>query len=87
MINEENQPDLIDVGVCSYQIFLYHNLTLENCGTSNCTNKLYHIYQQNIDEAQYNGQFESLFGLRFSCFEFIVELQKKSFVYFIRRRF
>ena len=86
MINEENQPDLIDVGVCSYQNCLYQNLTLEHCGTSNCTNKLHHMCQQNIDEEQYNGQFESVFGLRFSCSECIVELQKKC-VYFTRRRF
>ena len=87
MIIRENQPDLSNVYMCPYQNCLYPNLMLENFGTSNCTNKLHHICQQNIDEAQYNGQFESLFGLRFSCFEFIVELQKKRFVYFIRRRF
>ena len=46
--------------------------SVEYCGTSNCTNKLHHIYQQNIDEAQYNGQFESVFGLRFSYSECIV---------------
>ena len=86
-INEENQPDLTNVVVCSYQNRLYPDLTLENCGTSNCTNKLHHMCQQNIDEEQYNGQFESVFGLRFSCSECIVELQKKRFVYFIRRKF
>ena len=45
----------------------------------NCTNKLHHTCQQNIDEAQYNGNFEKIFGLRFSCSECIIELQKKLF--------
>ena len=73
-INEENQPDLTNVDVCSYQNCLYSTLILENCGTSNCTNKLHHICQQNIDEAQYNGNFVRVFGLRFSCSQCIVEL-------------
>ena len=73
----ENHSDLTDVDVCSYQNCVYPNLTLENCGTSNYTKNLHHICQQNIDEAQYDGQFERLYGLRFSCSECIVELQKK----------
>ena len=40
----ENQPDLTSVNVCSYQNYLYPNLTLENYGTSNCTKKKYTIY-------------------------------------------
>ena len=56
-INEENQSDLTKLEVCSYQNCLYPTLTLENCGTSNCTKKLHHICQTNIDEAQYNGNF------------------------------
>ena len=76
-INEENQPALTNVDVCSYQNYLYLTLTLQNYGTSNCTNKSHYICQQNIDEAQYNGNFERVFGLRFSCSECIVELQKK----------
>ena len=77
MIDEENQPDLTNVVVCSYQNRLYPDLTLDNCGTSNCTNKLKNICQQNIDKAQNNGQFESVFDLRVSCSECIVELQEK----------
>ena len=73
----ENHSDLTDVDACSYQNCVYPNLTLESCGTSNCTKNLHHICQQNIDEAQYVGQFERLYGLRFSCSEYIVELQKK----------
>ena len=52
-------------------------LTLDNCGTSNYIKKLHHICQTNIDEAQYNSNFKRLFGLRFSCSECIVELQRK----------
>ena len=63
--------------MCSYQNCLYPTLTLDNCGTSNCIKKLHHICQTNIDEAQYNGNFERLFGLRFACSDCIVELQKK----------
>ena len=73
-IDEENQPDLTNVDVCSYQNCLYSTLILENCGTSNCANKLHHMCQQNIDEAQYNGNFVRVFGLRFSCSQCIVEL-------------
>ena len=86
-INEENQHNLTNVEVCSYQNCVYPTLILENCGTSNCTKKLHNICQTNIDEAQYNGNFERLFGLRFSCSECIVELQKKRIVFFIGRRF
>ena len=78
-IDEENQPDLTDltnVEVCSCQNCLYPNLTLENFGTSNCIKKLHHICQTNIDEAQYHGNFERPFGLRFTCSDCIVELQK-----------
>ena len=63
--------------MCSYQNCVYPTLTLENCGTSNCIKKLHHICQTNIDEAQYNDNFERLFCLRFACSDCIVELQKK----------
>ena len=78
-INEDNQPDLTDltnVEVCFYQNCLHPTLTLENGGTSNCIKKLHHICQVNIDEAQYNGNFERLFGLRFASSDCIIELQK-----------
>ena len=79
-INEGNQHDLTDltnVEVCSYQNYLYPTLILENCGTSNCIKKLYDLCQINIDEAQYNVNFENIISLRFPCSDCIFELQKK----------
>ena len=40
--------------------------------------KLHHKCQQNIDEAEYNGEFEKVFGLQFCCSDCIIELKYKS---------
>ena len=74
----KNQPDLTNDNVRSYQIFLCPKLTLYNCWTNNCFKRLHYICQQNIDEAQYNGEFERVFSLQFCCSECIVEIQNKS---------
>ena len=34
---------------------------------------MYHLCQNNIDNVQYNGEFEIKFGLAFWCSEFIEE--------------
>ena len=56
---------------------MYSRVDLETCGTIYCYKKLHHIFQTNIDEEQWNGKFEQLFGLHFACFDCIVELQTK----------
>ena len=63
--------------MCSYGNCLYPNNDLETCGTSNCYKKLHHFCQTNIDEAQFNGKFEDLFGLRFACYDCMAGLMKK----------
>ena len=55
---------------------MLHN-DLETCGTSNCYKKLHHSCHHNIDEAQFNGKFEDVFGLRYACYNCMVELMKK----------
>ena len=62
----------------SYPNCMYPQLTLENYGTSSCPKKIHHICQQNIDELQYNGEFERVFGLQFCCSEYVVDLKNKS---------
>ena len=43
----------------SYKNCLYKNLKLENCATKRCTNKVHHLYQNNIDPSLYDGSFKN----------------------------
>ena len=70
---DNNQP----VEVCCYDNCLVLHNDLETCGTSNCYKKLHHSCQNNIDEAQFNGKFEDVFGLRYACYDCMAELMKK----------
>ena len=44
--------------VYSYSNCLFENIKLENCVIKNCSNKLHHVCQNNIDHVQYNCEFE-----------------------------
>jgi len=55
---DNNQP----VEVCCYDNCLVFHNDLETCGTSNCYKKFHHSCQNNIDEAQFHGKFEDVFG-------------------------
>ena len=59
--------------VCSYRNCLFENLKLEDCGNKHCSNKLHHMCQNNINNFQYNGEFEIKFDLAFRCSVYIVE--------------
>ena len=50
------------------QIFVW-----EDCENKNCSNKLHHMCQNNIDNMQYNSEFKIKFSLVFRCSECIVE--------------
>ena len=55
---------------------LFKNLKLENCATKNCSNKLHHLCQNNIDQSSYDGSFEKYFGKTFCCSECIGDKMK-----------
>ena len=63
--------------MCSYGNCLYPHVDLETCGTRNYYKKLHHICQTNIDEAQWNGKFEDVCGLRFACYDCMARIMKK----------
>ena len=50
------------------QIFVW-----EDCENKNCSNKLHHMCQNNIDNIQYNSEFEIKFSLVFRCSKCIEE--------------
>ena len=61
---------------CSYKNCLIKNQTLEYCATKKCLKTLHHMCQNNIDNVQYNGDFETEFCLMFCYSERIVERMK-----------
>ena len=75
-INADHNSDNNKDNGCSYKICLYNNLKLENCATKNCSNKLHHLCQNNIDNVLYNIDFEEHFGCICCCFECIEEQMK-----------
>ena len=56
---------------------MFGNLKLEDYAIKNCSNELHHICQNNIDNTQYNSEFETKFGLVFRYSEFILECMNK----------
>ena len=56
---------------------MYENLKLENYATKIRTNKLHHLYQNNIDQASYDGGFENYFDNTFCCSECIENKMKQ----------
>ena len=53
--------------VYSYSNCLNEQLKLEDCGMKNCTNKLDHLCQNNIDNFSFDSQFENIDGNLFRC--------------------
>ena len=60
----------------SYKNCVFKNLKLENCATKIYSNKLHHLYKNNIDQSSYDGGFEKHFGNTFCCSECIKDEMK-----------
>ena len=63
--------------VYSYSNCLNEQLKLEDCGMKNCTNKLDHLCQNNIDNASFDNKFEEIYGNTFRCSKCFEECMKK----------
>ena len=63
--------------VCSYSNCLNGQIQLEDCAVNNCSNKLHHLFQNNIDNVSFDSQFEERYGNAFMCSKSLEECMKK----------
>ena len=52
-----------------YENYLHDKLKLVQCGVKDCSNMLYHMYQNTIDHTKFYGGFEEKINLVFRCLD------------------